>query len=88
MKVEVKGNDVVRAYKKMKRKLTQDGVFDIMKDKQYYTKPSAKKRADVKLRQFNVRKRQWENMLSTGEADRWMKKNKRNNRSRFLTGKH
>lgn len=88
MKVEVKGNDVVRAYKKLKRKLTQDGVFDVMKDKQYYTKPSAKNRADTKLRKFNVRKRQWENMVSTGEADRWMKKNKRNNRSRFLTGKH
>ena len=88
MKVDVKNNDVVRAYKKMKRKLTQDGVFDIMKDKQYYTKPSTKNRENKKTRIFNVRKRQWENMLSTGDADRWMKKNKRNNRSRFLTGKH
>lgn len=88
MKVDVKNNDVVRAYKKMKRKLTQDGVFDIMKDKQYYTKPSTKNREIKKTRIFNVRKRQWENMLSTGDADRWMKKNKRNNRSRFLTGKH
>jgi ribosomal protein S21 len=87
MKVDVRNNDVVRAYKKIKRKLTDDGVFDIMKDKQYYTKPSAKKRADRKMRDFNVRKRQWDNMVSTGEADRWMKKNKRNNRSRFLTGK-
>ena len=88
MKVEVKNNDVVRAYKKMKRKLTQDGVFDIMKDQQYFVKESAKKRAKAKLRQFNVRKRQWDNMTSSGEADRWMKKNKRNTRSRFLTGKH
>lgn len=87
MKVEVKGNDVVRAYKKMKRKLTQDGVFDMMKDRQYFVKQSERRRKARQLQKFNARKRQWDSMLSTGAADRWMKKNKRNTRSKFLSGK-
>ena len=87
MKVEVRNNDVIRAYKKIKRKLTQDGIFDIMKDKQYYTKPSAKKRAKLKLQKFNARRQQWDRMQNNGSADRWLRKNKRNNMSRFLTGK-
>jgi ribosomal protein S21 len=87
MKVEVKGNDVVRAYKKLKRKLTQDGVFDTMKDKQYFVKTSEKRRIVNKTRMFNVRKIQWDNMVSSGEAERWMKKDKRNTRSKFLSGK-
>ena len=36
MKVEVRNNDVVRAYKKIKRKLTDDGVFDELKERQYW----------------------------------------------------
>jgi len=77
MKIDVKGNDVVRAYKKMKRKLTQDGVFDVMKDKRYFVKQSEKRRKARQLQKFNARKQQWDSMISTGAADRWMKKDKR-----------
>lgn len=87
MKIDVKGNDVVRAYKKMKRKLAQDGVFDTMKDKQYFVKQSEKRRKARQLQKFNARKQQWDSMISTGAADRWMKKDKRNTRSKFLSGK-
>lgn len=43
-KVEVKNNDFGRALRKFKKKLQDDGIFQELKERQYYEKPSIKKK--------------------------------------------
>lgn len=40
----------------MKKKLKKEGVFDELKERQYYQKPSAKKREARKRRLINIKK--------------------------------
>ena len=44
MKIEVRNNNVEKALRVMKKKMKRDGVFQELKDRQYYQKPSEKKR--------------------------------------------
>jgi small subunit ribosomal protein S21 len=46
MKVEVRNNNVDRALKVLKRKLTDEGVFKDMQKKRFYEKPSDKRRRE------------------------------------------
>ena len=40
----------------MKKKLKKEGIFDELKKRQYYTKPSALKREDRKQRRITIKK--------------------------------
>lgn len=42
----------------MKKKLKKEGVFQELKDRQFYQKPSAKKREAKKRRLINIKKAQ------------------------------
>jgi small subunit ribosomal protein S21 len=44
--VEVKGNNVDRAIRVLKKKLVEDGIFNILRQKQYYEKPTDKRRRE------------------------------------------
>lgn len=44
MKVDVRNNNVERAMRVLKRKLTDEGVFKDIQAKRFYEKPSDKKR--------------------------------------------
>ncbi|RNC67464.1 MAG: 30S ribosomal protein S21 [Desulfuromonadales bacterium] len=44
MQIAVQGNDIERAMKNLKRKLQMEGFFKEMKKRQYYEKPSVKKK--------------------------------------------
>ena len=59
--VEVRaGEDPMRAYRKIKKKIKDDKFFDIVKEKQYYQKPSFKKREKAKKRRITLKKLQRE----------------------------
>jgi small subunit ribosomal protein S21 len=65
--VEVHGDDVMKAYRKFKKKVKMSGILDQMKDKQYYRKPSEIKREKRKASIRIVRK-----LTKEQEADRTM----------------
>ncbi len=44
MKVVVKDNQIERAIRDLKRKLTQEGFFAAIKDRRFYDKPSVKRK--------------------------------------------
>ena len=44
MKVVVKDNQIERAIRDFKRKLTQEGFFAEIKDRRFYDKPSVKRK--------------------------------------------
>lgn len=44
MKVEVRNNNVDRALRVLKRKLTEEGVFRELQERRFYEKPSDKRR--------------------------------------------
>jgi small subunit ribosomal protein S21 len=44
MRVEVRNNNVDRALRVLKRKLTDEGIFKDMQKKRFYEKPSDKRR--------------------------------------------
>ena len=59
--VEVRaGEDTMRAYRKIKKKIKDDKFFDIVKEKQYYQKPSFKKQERAKKRKMVLKKLQRE----------------------------
>ena len=59
--VEVReGEDPMRAYRKIKKKIKDDKFFDIVKEKQHYQKPSFKKREKAKKRRITLKKLQRE----------------------------
>ena len=41
--VEVRNNDVTRAWRKLKRKMQDEGILQELRDRKYYTKPSTKR---------------------------------------------
>ena len=41
--VEVRNNDVTRAWRKLKRLLQDEGVLQELRDRKHYTKPSTKR---------------------------------------------
>ena len=60
--VEVRdGEDPMRAYRKIKKKIKDDKFFDLVKEKQHYQKPSFKKREKAKKRALVLRRLQRDN---------------------------
>ena len=56
MKIEVRNGNVEKALRIMKKKMKKDGVFQELKDRQHYQKPSEKKREAKKRRLINIKK--------------------------------
>jgi ribosomal protein S21 len=54
------GDDPMRAYRKIKKRIKDDKFFDILKEKQYYQKPSFKRREKSKKRRIVLKKLQRE----------------------------
>ena len=61
--VIVRYGDIETAVRTLKKKLTQEGFFADLKERQYYNKPSKKK----KLKQAKVRKRRKKRAEKIGE---------------------
>jgi len=58
LKIEVRNGNVEKALRVMKKKMKKEGVFQELKDRQYYQKPSEKKRLAKKQRLVNIKKAQ------------------------------
>ena len=59
--VEVpEGGDVMRSYRKIKKSIKNDRFFEELKDRQYYQKPSFKKRESEKRKKQVLKKLQRE----------------------------
>mgnify|MGYP001214976127 CR=1 FL=1 len=56
MEIEVRNNNVDKAMRILKKKMKKEGIFDLMKEKQYYQKPSFKRRERAKRRKINIKK--------------------------------
>lgn len=56
MKIEVRNNNVEKALRLMKRKMKKEGLFQELKDRQHYQKPSEVKRETAKKRLINLKK--------------------------------
>ena len=66
------GDDPMRAYRRIKKKIKDDKFFDILKEKQYYRKPSFKKREKAKRGRITLKKLQRER-----DDNRFMGRSKR-----------
>ena len=59
--VEVRaGEEAMRAYRRIKKKIKDDKFFDLVKERQHYQKPSFKKREKAKKRRIVLKKLQRE----------------------------
>ena len=56
LKIEVRNGNVEKALRVMKRKLKKEGIFQELKRRQYYQKPSEEKRETQKRRLINIKK--------------------------------
>ena len=56
LKIEVRNGNVEKALRVMKRKLKKEGIFQELKRRQYYQKPSEVKREAQKRRLINIKK--------------------------------
>ena len=66
--VEIRdGDDPMRAYRKIKKKIKDDKFFEQIKERQYYRKPSFKRREKAKKRVQVLRRLQRNN-----DTDRFM----------------
>jgi small subunit ribosomal protein S21 len=48
MRVDVRNNNIERALKVMKRKLSDDGMFKELQQRQFYEKPSEKRKRKMR----------------------------------------
>ena len=55
--IQVRNGNVEQAMRVLKKKLQKDGLLKSLKDKQYYEKPSAKKRRKKKENIANYKKK-------------------------------
>ena len=58
MKIEVRNNNVEKELRILKKIQKLDGFFQLLKSKEFYLKPSAKKREDRKKAIQNMRRAQ------------------------------
>jgi ribosomal protein S21 len=58
MKIEVRHNNVEKALRILKKKQKRDGFFQLLKAKEFYMKPSAKKREERKKNIANWKRAQ------------------------------
>jgi small subunit ribosomal protein S21 len=56
--VEVRGGNLEKAMRVLKRKVQKEGIVKDIRDKQYFSKPSEKKREKAKERAKVIRKMQ------------------------------
>ena len=56
LKIEVRNGNVEKALRVMKRKLKKEGIFQELKRRQYYQKPSEVKRETANRRLINIKK--------------------------------
>lgn len=54
--VHVKDNDVMKAWRKLKKKIKEARLMEELKDRQYYRKPSQIKQEKEKLKKRAIRK--------------------------------
>ena len=54
--IEVRNNNVEKALRVMKKKMKKEGLFQELKDRHYYQKPSFKRREAKKRRYINIKK--------------------------------
>ena len=54
--IEVRNNNVEKALRVMKKKMKKEGLFQELKDRQYYQKPSFERRETKKRRYINIKK--------------------------------
>jgi len=59
--VEVKGNNITKAWRKLKRLLQDEGLTQELRDRQYYEKPSIKKRRAKEVAKRRAEKQRREN---------------------------
>lgn len=69
--VEVRGGNLEKAMRVLKKKVQKAGILQEIKDKQYFSKPSEKKREKAKERAKVIRKMQKANDELLGY--RWVK---------------
>lgn len=56
--VAVSGDDVMKAYRRLKKKMMKDNLMDTLREKRYYQKPSEVKQEKLKERRRNMEKAQ------------------------------
>jgi len=54
--VQVRDNDVMKAWRKLKKKIKEARLMEELKDRQYYRKPSQIKQEKLKLKKRAIRK--------------------------------
>jgi len=64
LSVEVKNNNINRAWRKLKRLLQDEGINQELRERQYYEKPSAKRK-----REKAMAKKRWEKKRQQIEAN-------------------
>ena len=70
--VEVRdGEDPVRAYRRIKKKIKDDKFFEEVKERQYYKKPSEKRQERIKKRRLVIKR-----LTLAAEDDRFMGRRK------------
>tara|TARA_R110002153_G_scaffold118088_1_gene262773 strand:+ start:337 stop:546 length:210 start_codon:yes stop_codon:yes gene_type:complete len=62
LEVTVRKNDVVKAMRILKKKLEREGVMQELRQREYYEKPSEKKRREKKANIRRYKKEQRERM--------------------------
>tara|TARA_R110002167_G_scaffold226071_1_gene431281 strand:+ start:184 stop:393 length:210 start_codon:yes stop_codon:yes gene_type:complete len=62
LEVQVRKNDVVKAMRILKKKLEREGVMQELRQREYYEKPSEKKRREKKANIRRYKKEQRERM--------------------------
>ena len=62
IEVQVRGGNVVKAMRILKKKLEKDGLMQEIRRRQYYEKPSEKKLSEKKQNMARVRKREKERL--------------------------
>lgn len=65
--MKVKGNNVGRALSKLKKQLHDDNKLEIYRSKQFYEKPSERRRRKKMEGTLRAKKRQEENKLKKGK---------------------
>lgn len=63
MRIEVRNNNVDRALKVLKRKLTEEGIFKDMQKKRFYEKPSDRRRREKRAAIARARREEAERKL-------------------------
>lgn len=66
LRVEVKNNDVGKALRKLKKLMQADGILQDVRDREYYTKPSEKRRKAKKAGIARQKKKLAERMAKHG----------------------